>query len=476
MARHDYSIRPEPRFEDGAFIPSAPLPIVLHDPDDWSLRDDIALMRALMRNAIETTSQTSRSQACVQGKLFGHEFFTVADPKLIQFIFVKNHTLLKMNDTRQRILKPLIRSGLISAEGEEWKRIRHLLTPMFTPRHIRTFSKGMKTTINREMPLTLKDGAEISLTTTMMNLTYEVLSDALFSGEIDDDKSVMISDFDSVLRTMGRPDPFDVLKFPDAIPRLTRIPGRRALHRIWTRVGQAIDKRKTKEKSGESFPTDFLKLLMEAGDETHGPLSSEEIQDQAVTFIGAGHETTSHGLTWMLYLLSQDKDARQRVEAEVDALDVENTPVDKWVDALPWTWACFEEAMRLFPPAPFVSRELTAPISYGDRDFKGGDNVLLNLWALHRHYDLWDNPDAFVPDRFFGKNRAKIDRFQYLPFGLGPRVCIGQRFAQQEAIIMAALLLRDYRFDYTGDEAPWPRMRITLQAENGMPMLVSRRG
>ncbi|NNE58857.1 MAG: cytochrome P450 [Hellea sp.] len=474
MARHDYSFRPEPEFQEGVFVPSAPVPIDV-DNENWGFRDNVDLMKALVRNPIETTGKLSREQGCVQGKLFGQEFFNIADPELIQFIFVKNHKNLKMNRVRQRILVPLIRSGLIAAEGDDWKRMRHLLTPMFTPRHIRTFSEGMRLTIEREFPRSIKDGEEIKLTRTMLDLTYHVLSDALFSGEIDDDKDGQVKDFETVLLNMGKPDPFDILNFPGFLPRLTKVKGKRALARIWSRVGEALKTRQAQQEKDEDLPTDFLTLLLNAGDDEHAPLSHEEIQDQAVTFIGAGHETTSHGLTWMIYLLSQDEGARKKVEAEVDALNIDTVPIDKWADHLPWTIACFEEAMRLYPPAPFISRELTQDLAFKDRNFVEGDNVLLNLWALHRHYELWDNPDGFVPDRFFGENRRKIHKFQYIPFGTGPRVCIGQRFALQEAVIMATLLLRKHQFEYSGDKPPWPRMRITLQAENAMPMRVSPR-
>jgi len=474
MHKHDYSFRPEPAFEKGVFIPSAPRPVIA-DLDKWGLRDDVKFLRVLMRNPIESTGMLARTQDCVQGKMFGQKHATVANPDLIKHLFVKNHQNLRMNRVRQRVLKPLIRSGLIAAEGEEWKRIRHLLTPMFTPRHIRTFSEGMRKTIEREIEHSFQAGSEIKFTRTMLDVTYQVLSDALFSGEIDNVRKDQVMDFEKVLLSMGKPDPFDILNFPGFLPRFTTMRGMKALKRIWGRVGQAIRSRKARIDSGEEVPTDFLTLLLEAGDDEHAPLTIDEIQDQAVTFIGAGHETTSHGVTWMTYLLSQDPGNRAKVEAEVDALDIDNVPIDKWMDHLPWTLACFDETLRLYAPAPFVTRETTTEITWQDRTFSNNEAIMLNLWALHRHYDLWENPDGFVPERFFGENRKKISPFQYLPFGIGPRNCIGQRFAKQEAMIMAVLLYRKFRFDYVGDEPPWPRMRITLQAENSMPMRVSSR-
>jgi len=474
MAKHNYSFRPEPGFEEGVFIPSVPQPIDV-DPEDWKWYDDLGLIKALVRNPIETTGKGVRTQDCVQGKLFGQAFTTVSNPDLIRHIFVKNHDALKMNRVRQSVLKPLIRSGLVAAEGEQWKRMRYLLTPMFTPRHIRTFSEGMRKTIEAEIPEMFEAGKDIHLTRSMLALTYEILSDALFSGEIDGSKKEQLVDFETVLVSMGKPDPFDVLNFPKFLPRLTTAKGRKALGRVWKRVGDAIDARKANLEAGAEPRSDFLSLLVAAGDDEHAPLTRDEIQDQAVTFIGAGHETTSHGITWMFYMLSQDTKARERVEAEVDALDIDAVPIDKWTEHLPWTIACFEEALRLYPPAPFITREFTSEVTWRDRTFTPGESVMLNLWGLHRHYDLWENPDGFVPDRFLGENRKKIDTFQYLPFGTGPRVCIGQRFAKQEAMILAVSLLRRFRFDYNSDTPPWPRMRITLQAENAMPMTVTAR-
>ena len=474
MGQHNYSFRPNPEYNDGVFTPSAPVPVDA-DMNNWSFGDNFDLMRALIRNPIETTGVLSRKQECVQGKLFNQEFFTVAGPELIKFLFVQNHNSLKMQRIRQLVLKPLIRSGLVAAEGDDWKRLRHLMTPMFTPRNIRTFSEGMRETMEREIPNSFKSGAEIKFTRVMLDLTYQILSDALFSGEIDGVRSGQIRDFEKVLLTMGRPDPFDVLNMPEFLPRPTKFQGMRALKRIWSRVSEAQKNRKARMDAGEDVPVDFLTMLLEAGDDEHAPLTADEIQDQAVTFIGAGHETTSHGVTWMTYLLSQDHSAREKVENEVDALNLDEIPIDKWPEHLPWTIACFDEALRLYAPAPFISRELTEDLAWKDRNFKAGDQVLLNLWALHRHYDLWEQPDSFLPERFFGDNRKKISPFQFLPFGIGPRNCIGQRFARQEAVIMAVLLYKAYRFEYIGDEPPWPRMRITLQAENSMPMRVIAR-
>ena len=207
----------------------------------------------------------------------------------------------------------------------------------------------------------------------------------------------------------------------------------------------------------------------------HTRFTATQIEDHIISFIGAGHETTARALCWLVYLLSQDTKRRERLEAEVDALDIDTIPCEEWADHLPFTIACFEETMRLFPPAPFISREAIKDDKVDGYEVAADGVVLINTWQLHRHIQYWDNPSAFIPERFLLENRDKIGRFQYLPFGVGERVCIGQRFALQEAGILIALLLRRYRFDYAGDVPPWPKMRITVQTDNDMPMRVTRR-
>ena len=165
-----------------------------------------------------------------------------------------------------------------------------------------------------------------------------------------------------------------------------------------------------------------------------------------------------------------------RVEAEIDAFFAgEMPPPAKWLERLPKTRAVFEEAMRLYPPAPSINRAAIADDKYESQEIKAGVTVLIMPWTLHRHRALWENPDAFMPSRFWPENRDKIDRYQYLPFGAGPRICIGMGFALQEAVIALAVLLHRFRFDCTADCNPWPVQKLTTQPDGGLPMTVTRR-
>jgi cytochrome P450 len=145
------------------------------------------------------------------------------------------------------------------------------------------------------------------------------------------------------------------------------------------------------------------------------------------------------------------------------------------LDAMPLTRAAFEEAMRLYPPAPVLSREAIEADQYQNLEIAAGAQVVVMPWTIHRHRKLWDRPDAFLPSRFHPGNRDRIDRFQYLPFGAGPRICIGASFAMQEAMIALAALLSKWRFDPLPETKPWPVQKLTIQPEGGIPMRVSAR-
>jgi cytochrome P450 len=147
----------------------------------------------------------------------------------------------------------------------------------------------------------------------------------------------------------------------------------------------------------------------------------------------------------------------------------------KWLDRMPLTRAAFEEAMRLYPPAPSINREAIEDDHYRSLTIGRGAQILMMPWTIHRHRKLWDRPNAFMPERFHPENREKLDRYQYLPFGAGPRVCIGASFAMQEAMIALAVLLSRFRFDTLPETKPWPVQKLTTQPEGGLPMRVSRR-
>ena len=472
MARHNYNFRPAPRWEDGYFIPSTPVPMP-KDPDDWDLIDQLQSTRAISRNAVAATTEVTCTRPYVVASMFSQSLIVPCNPAMIKYIFVERAENYGLNSIRQAILRPILKDGLITAEGRIWKRARRALSPLFTPRHTKNFAPKMSATVKRELPNLFAGTKAVDVNQAMLRLAYLVLSDTLFSAEIGGKSDAVLRDVGIFLSTLGKPNPMDILGVPKFIPRFGNREGLRAVKRLRALVHELSQDRRARIEAGVDVPDDFLTLLLKV-DDTDGPLSDAEIEDHIVTFIGAGHETTSRALTWLAYLLSQDTKAREQLEAEVDALDM-CLPPEQWATHLPWSMACFNETMRLYPPAPIISRYAVEADEYDGIDIPKNANVMVNLWALHRHRTLWERPDAFDPDRFMGQRATEIDRFQYLPFGMGHRVCIGQRFALQEAAILMALIFRTYRFDFNSDTPPWPLMRITVQPEDGMPMTVTKR-
>lgn len=471
-ARHNYKFRPNPKWEDGFFIPPAPIPIAKH-PHDWGNRDLFDAVMAMSRNPVEATTLASMTLPYYVADTLGQKIIVPGNPDFIKYLFVNNYENMEMHPTRQAILRPVLKDGLITAEGKAWRFVRKALAPVFVPRHTKSFAKRMQDKTAEMLPDLLNHNTTTNISDVFLKLAYGVLSDTLFSGEIENASDDALRDIAKFLNALGKADPLDVLMAPKWIPRLTKLGGKSAVKRLRNSVFALSKDRRARLEAGGDIPDDFLTLLLTTRTEEGEALNYEQIEDQLLTFIGAGHETTSRALTWLVYLLSQDIKARERLEAEIDAFDW-SAPTDQWADNLPWTMACFEEAMRLYPPAPIISRRLIADDQYEDLPLKSKSAVMINLWALHRHRDLWDKPDGFDPSRFLPEAKASHHRFQYLPFGLGHRVCIGQRFAMQEAAIIMALLFKDYRFELAG-EHPWPLMRITIKPEKALVMRVIKR-
>jgi cytochrome P450 len=193
-----------------------------------------------------------------------------------------------------------------------------------------------------------------------------------------------------------------------------------------------------------------------------------------MTFVFAGHETTANALAWTLYLLSQFPEVDARVFDEVQGVDAAALARGE-LSGLTFTRAVLEEAMRLYPPAPFVSREAVAADTIGGIAIRPRTSVLVSTWILHRHRLLWERPDQFDPGRFLPGRRESIHRFAYLPFGAGPRICIGMGFAMQEAMVLLAAIVRRYRLELEPEHPVLPLARITLRPKNGLKMRLRRR-
>ena len=449
------------------FVPPAPKPRT-------SPPSTLEMIRIVYRNPLELWGEPSYNEPWISVSGIGGPLVIANDPGLIRHVLVDNAKAYKMATVRQKILRPILRDGLLTAEGEVWRRSRKAMAPVFTPRHIFGFAQPM---LKRAQEFATRyEGVTqpVDIARDMTTLTYEILAETLFSDEIAGEPGSFAKEIDHLFETMGRVDPLDLLRAPDWLPRVTRLRGRKTMayfRKIVTDTVSMRTARLTREPG--SAPQDFLTLLLRA----EGPdgLTRAEIEDNIITFIGAGHETTARSLGWTLYCLAEARWERDRIEAEIDEVLARESDPAKWLDAMPLTRAAFEEALRLYPPAPSINREPIEGDRYKNLDLPKGAQVLVMPWTVHRHRKLWVEPDAFMPERFHPGNREKIDRYQYLPFGAGPRVCIGASFAMQEAIIALAVLMSRFRFDTVAETNPWPVQKLTTQPQGGLPMRVTKR-
>jgi cytochrome P450 len=423
----------------------------------------------LARNPLAVWSHEVFEEKLLRFDWMGLPTIVVSDPEAIRYVLVEKNFAL--DPLRQRILRPILRDGLLTTEGDYWKRTRKAIAPVFSLRHIHSFAPIMQEQAARSTKIleghvgTVRDVAE-----DMIMLTYNILEATLFSGDMPGKPEDFADLVAGMLKSMGKVDPMDVLDAPAFIPRFRLMMGRRWQEGTRKLVIEVIDYRRKQLAAGaEAAPRDLLTLLLEADG-----LSENEIVDNIITFLAAGHETTARSLAWALYLLSQFPDERAWLEQEIDAHDFDSDPMS-WGDALPRTRAVFEESMRLYPPVPTLNRTAREPDKIGHIDVPKGAAVLVLPWVLHRHKAHWDKPDTFVPERFMPGKRESIDRYQYLPFSAGPKVCIGASFGMQEGIIALATILRRLRFEFVGKKHPMPVQKITVIPEGGIPMIASLR-
>ncbi|MDZ4362553.1 cytochrome P450 [Brevundimonas sp.] len=392
------------------------------------------------------------------------EILVVSHPEGVRHVLSTNAANYEKGALQRRVLGPMLAEGLLLTEGDTWRRVRRILAPLFTPARTATMNDRMADCSRARVDSwQLDHGAKVlNLDTEMSGLTFDILSATLFSDQLDGDAKGFEDALNSYLSLAARIDPLDVLAVPDWIPRLGRITGAGAGRFFETRVSALVSQRRAQIEQGDPVAQDLLTALLTARDEEGGEgLSDREVAANVLTFILAGHETTARTLGWTLHLISRTPDIAERLAAEAQAFDVADPG---WAEHLPWTRAVLEEAMRLFPPAPTLARRALGPDVVGGQAIAAGATVLISPWVLHRHELLWDAPDAFRPERFLPENRKAVDRFAYIPFSAGPRVCIGAAFAMQEAMIALATILKSASVEAISPIEPRPVHQITLRS------------
>jgi cytochrome P450 len=455
-----------------ATLPKPPVPPPRSEPLGL-----VPLLKVLLRNPLEAWSEAHFEEPIVAGGLPFGRALVVSEPSAVRRVLLDNAGNYEKDWIQRRILAAGFTDGLLAAEAHRWRVQRRALAPLFSRRSVTSFAGAVVAEAEALVArLDRRSGAVVDVAAEMTRLTLAVLERTIFSDGVGADREEVRLAMQRYFEVASRIDPFDIIGLPAAIPRLRRLGVWSTLRFFEKTIDRLIETRRRRlAENTEGVPQDLLTLLLGATDPHTGKrLGEAEVRANVLTFIAAGHETTANCLTWSLYLLSQAPFWHARLRAEAERELGRGDPATL-ADRLVETRAVIDEANRLYPPITAISRVARADDELGGHAVRRGTMVVVAPYVLHRHRALWTQADLFDPERFLPGARETIERFVYLPFGAGPRVCIGSAFALQEACITLATLVRHFDVELAPAHVVRPVQKMTLRADGGMPMILRRR-
>lgn len=426
-----------------------------------------------MRNPIEGFGPLSYRQSIASIKVMGIRMHVITGPDGMQSILNTHFDKFSKAPIDARILGPATKEGLLSVHGDQWRRQRRAVAPIFAQRHMLDLAPSINAVLqNFKRKLDLKP--DVELNAAMADVTFDVLAKCLLGDPKGLDRERLKKATRRVVTSAGTLRPDDMLPLPRNIPRPIGPVGRAALRSLKA-AAEDLLKRREGENLSDLARDDLVGLLTTAIDPKTGrKLSHSERRDNLIGFFIAGHETTALTLTWALYLVGSHPPTAQRVRQEVLEICGEGDISYDNIKSLVFTRAVIDETMRLFPPAPILNRECQSDCEILGREIKKGDILLLCSYVMHRRETYWPNPLAFDPDRFMDAPELRSKSAPFMPFGAGPRICVGASFALMEAVIVLATLVRDYDIQIPKSCYPRPLMTVTLRPEGGINARLER--
>jgi cytochrome P450 len=454
-------------------VPTAHQPLVPPSPPRApDSMNAIGRMAAMRESAIGTWGQRAYEEDIIRGRFFGRSSFILNTPDAIRHVLVENYENYTRTPAGIRVLRPVLGEGLLIAEGRAWKHQRRTLAPAFTPRAVASLVPHMVAVTEETIAkLQAACGEPVDLRQTMQRMTLEIAGRTMFSFGMERHGPALRDFVMEYGERLARPHFLDLV-----LPLTWPTPqdfSRARFRKRWTRfIAMLVAERRTTGKNEGAPPRDLFDLMQAARDpETGEAFSDEQLGDQVATMILAGHETTATALFWSLYLLALDPGTQEQLAAEVQTAPANGAPE---IERLKFTRAVIDETMRLYPPAFLIARAAAAPDTIAGMPVKKNDVVLIAPWLLHRHEKLWRDPNAFIPHRFMPPASAP-DRFAYLPFGVGARICIGAHFALVEATLVLARIIGAFRVELL-DKAPvMPIGVVTTQPDRSPMFRITRR-
>jgi len=396
-------------------------------------------------------------------------FFMLNHPDLIEEVLVTQNRLFVKGRGLENSRR-LLGNGLLTSEGEFWRRQRRLAQPAFHKARINGYAETMVDFARRYLA-SWQDRESYDIHRDMMRLTLFIAARTLFSADVTHDADVVGEAMEVSLNVfrqrLGR-----IIPIPESWPTPANRRADRAARLLDDIIYRIIDQRR---ESGGEDAGDLLSMLMQAEDEDGTRMTPKQLRDEAMTLFLAGHETTANAMSWTWYLLGLNPDAEARLHAELDRVLGGRAPTPEDLPNLPYVDAVIQESMRLYPPAWVVGRRSTEPFALGGYQFPAGAEVAMSQWVMHRHPAYFPDPLAFRPERWLNGLARRLPRFAYFPFGGGPRVCIGSGFALMEAQLLLATIARAFRFRIDPGHPVVPHASITLRPASGIRVTAEAR-
>ncbi len=395
--------------------------------------------------------------------------YLITDPEVAREILIEKNDQFVKDPIMKRTFVPFAGNGVLTSEGDFWKRQHKLIQPAFHHKRIMSYAETMVEHTLAHMK-SWKEGETRQMDRDLMGMTLTIVNKTLLDADVSEETE-RIGEMVNKILEAANAGLNAIVAAPKWMPTPTRLHQKRIVAEFDMLIQRIIDERR---KSGED-KGDLLSMLLQARDDDGQSMSDEQLLDEVRTLILAGHETTASTLTFAMYLLAAHPDVKERLQHELDTVLEGRAPTLADLPKLTYTDQIIKETLRLYPAAPGVTRAPIAPTEVGGAMIPAGATLQISIYAMHRSARYWENPHEFDPERFTPENEKRIPKGAYLPFSAGPRVCIGNQFALMEARLILATIVGKFDFELPANYQFKAEQLLTLRAKGGLPMVVRER-
>jgi cytochrome P450 len=396
----------------------------------------------------------------------------LTDPALVESVLLSEQHKYTKTPVEKRAFGPTLGNGILTSNDEAWRWQRKIAAPLFRHGELLQHVSVMSQAAEQRLGFWCENPKRrvIAVDEDMTDVTFDVITRTILAGCDPEEGEIIKRSGKINLDHISWVLAYAMLRLPTWVPH----PGKRRMMRAAAAERDAVFRLITRRRAEGGTATDILaRLLAARHPDTGEPMSDAQLADNLLTFLIAGHETTAKALAWTLYLLARASEWQQRIRDEVTSVSGGRPITAENIERLPLTQRVLKESLRLYPAAPVVTRVPRETVTLAGVTLAPGTLIIMPIFAIHRHRRLWQDPDRFDPNRFLPEHEKTYKRTQFMPFGFGPRTCIGSAFALLEATTLLATFVRGARFEWDGRHLPEPISRVTLRPSGGMPLYVT---